>query len=59
MHDEAHALGLDLVAGEELAHVCGAGLEGDALDLEDALAAKSQRERGLHLLARHLHKGEV
>jgi hypothetical protein len=54
VHDEADAIGLDLVAAEELAHITCTGLEGDALDLQNALPTKPQRQCGLHLLARHL-----
>lgn len=59
VHDEADAAGLDLVAAEELAHICCAGLEGDALDLEDALTTKAQCQGGLHLLAGHLDQAHV
>ena len=54
MHDEADSIRLDPVASKEFAHVCGRGLERNALHLEDALTAKAQRKRGLHLFAGHL-----
>ncbi len=41
MHNEADSIGLDLVAGKELAHIRGSCLEWDPLHLQDALAAKS------------------
>lgn len=59
MHDEADTTRLDLVAIEKLSHICATGFERDALNFENPLTTKTQRQCGLHLFARHLHTGCV